>query len=126
MIINIGKRKKPAEKKKIMLTQVITPEIMSKLTYTINGEEYIYTKEYNKTKTGYIGSILNTEIYPIETEVNNTYSYFDEHFSYIDKDGFERTFNKLETLRFDEETNSYKGVITEVEYIDNKIEIFEE
>jgi hypothetical protein len=109
-----------------MLTQVITPELMSKLTYTINGEEYIYTKEYNKTKTGYIGSILHTEVYPIETEINNTYSYFDEHFSYIDKDGFERTFNKLETLRFDEETNSYKGVITEVEYIDNKIEIFEE
>lgn len=127
MIISIGKKKsnKPS-KTKVKLDQHIIKEQQSYLSYISNNTDCIYNGELLKTKTGYIGKISESIIYPIESEILNTYSYDNGNYSYIDKDGYKRIFNKLDTLKFDEESNTYFGTITEVNYKDTKIEIFEE
>lgn len=127
MIISIGKKssKKPI-KKQVKLEQHIIENKPQYLSYINNDTEYIYSGEINKTSNGYIGKIFEKITYNIEMEVTNTYSYTDSHYSYVDKDGYVRTFNKLDTLKYNEESNSYFGIITEVNYEDNKISIFEE
>lgn len=126
MIINIGNRRKPktTNKEQVELTQHISHSIPAYLSYTKDNKEHKYTGEIYKNANGYTGILKETEQYPVEMEVKHTYNG-DDIFSYVDKDGYERTFNKFETLHFDEETNTYMGVITEVNYEDSKIEIFE-
>lgn len=125
MIISIGKRKN-TNKKTIELEQHIIKEQPSYLSYIDNEAEHIYSGEISKNANGYIGKLTETVKYNVETEVINTYSYSESHYSYIDKDGYARTFNKLDTLRFDEESNTYFGIITDVHYEDKQINIFEE
>jgi hypothetical protein len=127
MIINVGNRRKSKttnKQQKIELEQHISPIIPAYLSYTDNGIEKIYDGEVYKNSNGYIGINITVDEYPVYTEICNTYNNVD-NYSYIDKDGYERTFNKMETLEFNEKTQTYMGVITEVNYEDTQVEIFE-
>jgi hypothetical protein len=130
MIINIGKRKKTKDSTKQQITVELTkhdiPSISSYMTYVDNMGEHIYDDEYTKTKDSYIGVIKINKKYPIEMDVINTYEFVPGHFTYVDKHNCVRTFNKLESLRYDEEQQSYFGLSTEIQYTDEIVNLCEE
>lgn len=64
--------------------------------------------------------------HPIYEKTEMTYKDVDAHFSYFDSKGEKRVFNNLDTLQYDEETNSYTGIVEEIEYENIEVEVFAE
>ena len=128
MIINIGKHKPTNNKSvKVELTKHVEPARSAFLSYiNENGKEIIYNGPYNKTINGYSFSYNDKKEYEILSGIENSYLTGNSYFSYMDKDGYERTFNKIESLEFNEELNTYTGEIDIINYEDKEIVIFEE
>lgn len=64
--------------------------------------------------------------HPIYEKTEMTYKDVDAHFSYFDSKGEKRVFNNLDTLQYDEETNTYTGIVEEIEYENIEVEVFAE
>lgn len=64
--------------------------------------------------------------HPIYDKTEMTYKDVDAHFSYFDSKGEKRVFNNLDTLQYNEETNSYTGIVEEIEYENIEVEVFAE
>lgn len=64
--------------------------------------------------------------HPIYEKTEMTYKDVDAHFSYFDSKGEKRVFNNLDTLQYDGETNTYTGIVEEIEYENIEVEVFAE
>lgn len=115
-------------KKEILLTIHHTPTIPAKMTYIdFDGNENIVTGPFNTNSDGSYTLTKTTFVeHPVYLKTESSYIDVDEHYSYIDKDGEKRVFNNLDTLRYNEETNTYTGIVDETEYVSSKVELFTE
>ena len=126
MIIQFSRPKKKKETTKLVkLVKHITPKSDSYFSYTdLDNIEKPYIGEYTKSNNSYyfVKTIKHKHI--VDCEITHETKHINSHFTYIDKDGFERVFNKLDSLECI--NGSYFGDIEEVEYINHEVELFEE
>lgn len=102
------------------------PGTPSSMTYIdIDGKEKNVTGDFHKLSNGsYIMNNISVEYYPIYETQDVSYVYTSRKFSYLDKDGIKREFNDYDSLKYDESTNSYAGLVSDIEYISTPIEVF--
>lgn len=98
----------------------------SSMTYVdIDGQTKNVTGSFSKTETGsYVMTKTTIERYPVYEKEEPIYSYVKEHFSYIDDDGVKRIFNDLDTLQYDENSNTYVGLTETIKYNASTVEVF--
>jgi hypothetical protein len=130
-----NKKKRPVKQevkkeqpKLVELVKHIDEAIPASLTYIdVDGIEKNVEGSYHKDKNGsYYFNKTEIETYDVYDKVSYSYQVVNPHFAYIDKDGVKRVFNKMETLEYNEETNTYTGIGEDIHYITNEIEVFED
>lgn len=111
---------------KVLLTKHEELGRPSSLTYLDKDGNIKEAKsDFMKNEDGsYIMIVTSVERHPIFDKENIEYESVDEHFSYKDKDGKSHIFNDIESLKYDESTNTYTGSIKETQYITSTVEVF--
>lgn len=91
-----------------------------------NGVEQRYEGKYTKKSNGsYVyehSGLIRCIVKDVPTYAYNT---INSHFAYYDNEGNKRTCNRIDTIEYCEETNTYFGEKGETVYIDEEIEIYE-
>lgn len=119
------KRTQKTKTKQVQLTKHDVKPVPAYFSYVdLNGEEHEYTGEYKKQGNTYSFTKYVTIKHPVDCLVDVTTETINSHFTYMDKDGYNRVFNKMDSLEYSE--GSYFGDIEVVDYVDEKIEIFKE
>ena len=125
---NIKTKSQESEKvkKKIILSKHTLAGAEASFIYVdVDGVKKRVTENLQKLEDGsYIMSSTKVVRHPIYDKENIEYKEVDEHFSYKDKDGNKKVFNKTESLRYDESSNTYYGLVEDIEYITSTVEVF--
>ena len=119
--------KNTPSKTKVELVHHVIESKPAMMTYLENGETKLVEGDFTRRSDGsYVLIRTTVEQHPIYEKTEMTYKDVDAHFSYLDSKGEKRTFNNMETLQYDQETNTYTGVVEETIYDTTEVEVFEE
>ena len=119
------KTNKTKKEKVILSYHPYVREVPEKLTYFVDGKEYDFTDTtYNIIKLSQNKTIakktlvekVNLEFIPSKEKIEAQEGYF----TYKDSDE-----KFLDEVKFDEETNTYIGVINKINTYDKEIKLFE-